>query len=255
MQRCDFVRLKKDVLRLTFALVVLPMSCFAQSNPSYAPPPPNPKPLSFPSPKCVPKCQGKFCGADGCGGVCGACGPREICKGVPVPYGRSIYSCAHEPNPKCSSSDWIKACRDWNLVVAASATCFMAISTCFGLAGGPQAGPACLPIAAAVGCTMSVAELQYAADALQKCTDHHIMCSSSRNSSKPGTCDARGTPGITLPGAFCANCCLRVHPYDRDHKLDIIPGPSDAQRRACNKLCLQRAATVNQPTSASDPIP
>ena len=251
----EISKLNRVVLALTLALLLSPMSCLAQSNLSYAPPSGKPKPNPAPSPKCVPKCERKFCGQDGCGGVCGVCGPREACKNVAVPYGKSIYSCASEPNPKCSASDWMRACRDWNLVVAANATCFMAISTCFGLAGGPVAGPACLPIAAAVGCTMSVAELQYATDALQKCTDHHIMCSSSKTSSRPGTCDVRGTPGITLPVTSCAHCCLRAHPYDRDPSLNIIPGPSDARRRSCVDLCLQRAATVDQPTSSTNPLP
>eukprot|EP00698_Gefionella_okellyi_P017527 TRINITY_DN5145_c0_g2_i1.p1 TRINITY_DN5145_c0_g2~~TRINITY_DN5145_c0_g2_i1.p1 ORF type:complete len:701 (+),score=80.97 TRINITY_DN5145_c0_g2_i1:74-2176(+) len=31
------------------------------------------------TPNCVPKCEGKFCGNDGCGGTCGACGEGTQC--------------------------------------------------------------------------------------------------------------------------------------------------------------------------------
>ena len=31
---------------------------------------------------CVPQCNGKQCGSDGCGGSCGACGPNQACSGA-----------------------------------------------------------------------------------------------------------------------------------------------------------------------------
>lgn len=43
---------------------------------------------------CLPLCQGKNCGADGCGGTCGACDTLEICTGAGV--------CAPDPNAGCA---------------------------------------------------------------------------------------------------------------------------------------------------------
>src|SRR5690349_5525192 len=34
-----------------------------------------------PGPGCVPQCSGKTCGDDGCGNVCGACDPTQLCTG------------------------------------------------------------------------------------------------------------------------------------------------------------------------------
>ena len=37
---------------------------------------------SFPDNCCVPQCEGKTCGDDGCGGSCGGCPPGQICDGA-----------------------------------------------------------------------------------------------------------------------------------------------------------------------------
>jgi hypothetical protein len=43
---------------------------------------------------CIPLCQAKNCGADGCGGLCGTCGQLEICTGAGI--------CAPDPSAGCA---------------------------------------------------------------------------------------------------------------------------------------------------------
>lgn len=45
-------------------------------EPATPPSPPSPPPAP---PICTPGCAGKFCGTDGCGGVCGECDVNQIC--------------------------------------------------------------------------------------------------------------------------------------------------------------------------------
>lgn len=46
------------------------------------------------APPCVPRCTGKRCGADGCGGSCGSCGAGEACQG-----GRCVSTNCSPPCP------------------------------------------------------------------------------------------------------------------------------------------------------------
>ena len=56
---------------------------------------------------CVPACDGKACGADGCGGACGACGGGEACK-----LGQCVATdCADgdlsDCNGACATDAWL----------------------------------------------------------------------------------------------------------------------------------------------------
>ena len=54
------------------------------SPPPPPPPPPPPgdpaSPLVPPPPGCIPSCEKKFCGEDGCGGNCGTCSAGQVCQ-------------------------------------------------------------------------------------------------------------------------------------------------------------------------------
>ncbi|MFH1530109.1 MAG: agmatine deiminase family protein [Pseudomonadota bacterium] len=56
---------------------------------------------------CVPGCVGKDCGPDGCGGTCGACGAGEVCTNGGL--------CAIPPDP-CGDVDYVGCCDDATLV-------------------------------------------------------------------------------------------------------------------------------------------
>lgn len=48
--------------------------------PPTSPPPTSPPPTSPPPPPCVPACNGKECGDNGCGGSCGTCESGGVCQ-------------------------------------------------------------------------------------------------------------------------------------------------------------------------------
>jgi hypothetical protein len=49
-----------------------------------SPPPPPPgdpaSPIEPPPPECIPSCEKKLCGEDGCGGSCGTCSAGQVCQ-------------------------------------------------------------------------------------------------------------------------------------------------------------------------------
>jgi len=73
---------------------------------------------------CVPQCDGKFCGDDGCGGSCGLCGPGELCN--------TAARCVPDPcQPQCNGrkcgddgcGGTCGSCRAGELCVTATGAC------------------------------------------------------------------------------------------------------------------------------------
>lgn len=67
---------------------------------SDAPPSPDPDPSPVPEPEaCAPKCAGKTCGPDGCGGMCGTC-----------PEGTCLLGICHVPGSGSLTCEEVSAC-------------------------------------------------------------------------------------------------------------------------------------------------
>lgn len=113
-----------------------------------SPPPPPP-----PSAPCVPQCDGKTCGPDGCGSVCGACDSLSVCSTSTCDEGRCVLT----PIAGCCQSD--ADCDDGNpctLDTCQTATC--------------QHPPA----AAGTACTRGGGEAGIC-DAVGQCSRHVVM--------------------------------------------------------------------------------
>ncbi len=52
---------------------------------------------------CLPSCDGKDCGDDGCGSVCGTCGENELCLFGSCLADSRVYTCADKP---ASNTEW-----------------------------------------------------------------------------------------------------------------------------------------------------
>ena len=78
---------------------------------------PAPDPAALCLPKCIPDCQGKECGPDGCGGECGQCAPGTPCCGghcLPCSCGDicNEWGCCEPTQAGCTpEGDWICECR------------------------------------------------------------------------------------------------------------------------------------------------
>lgn len=51
---------------------------------------------------CIPDCAGKQCGSDGCGGSCGYCGDKQLCRS----YRCLSYGYLLTPSDECTEEDW-----------------------------------------------------------------------------------------------------------------------------------------------------
>jgi hypothetical protein len=106
-------------------------------------------PNGTPKQCCVPQCDGRACGDDGCGGLCGTCAFNEVCDPTAGQCYPEADGCKLVPPEGCCLGNWLYYCdRDSVLV---STDCFPnpscgwtgAVYDC-GTAGA--AGPASFPM-------------------------------------------------------------------------------------------------------------
>ncbi len=93
------------------------------------------------STSCTPKCDGKKCGADGCGGVCGSCGAAEKCtaEGLCVDPATCVPKCEGK---KCGSDlcgGTCGTCKAGETCTAGACAPAACVPKCDGKACGPDA--------------------------------------------------------------------------------------------------------------------
>jgi len=90
--------------------------------------------------QCVPVCDGKYCGDDGCGGVCGTCAGADVCN---EPTGRCVA-----PGSTCVGSCRGKKCGDDGCgascgTCGVGSMCAVTEGVCVGLSGCDHMKPVC----------------------------------------------------------------------------------------------------------------
>ncbi len=123
---------------------------------------------------CMPACDGKDCGDDGCGGACGACGAGDECVDdlcVPLP-GTDSCAAVRACTQGCGTGPEAQACRTDCVAEgdAAAVLLYEAVLDCVAVECGSPPTLGCPPTAEAGACADAVAACE--ADCDPDCTDN-----------------------------------------------------------------------------------
>ena len=101
-----------------------------------------------PAPACVPACGSKVCGADGCGGTCGACPGSQVCQnggcGAICTPDCSGRNCGDDGcGGTCGECAGVNVCRNGTCASSSAGTCTQGHDYCLGDPGGNAPSRTC----------------------------------------------------------------------------------------------------------------
>jgi hypothetical protein len=152
-------------------------------------------------PPCEPRCEGKVCGVDGCGGLCGTCTPGQRCDFD----GRCVLSCSPDcTGRECGPDGCGGSCGgctgatpDCNVMTG---MCFLCVPDCTNAnCGDDGCGGSCGT------CTSTTAPICF----------NRACCSPNCDGAECGTDFCGGSCGIcTIDGEICDNMTRQCEPCD-----------------------------------------